>query len=78
MARILTAIVFLPILFSILWLAPPIWFAAMAGLAILLGLYEYFSLSKQSGIIQAMAAAAAILAAFYFEFHGLIVLAIAA
>jgi phosphatidate cytidylyltransferase len=81
MARIITAIVFLPILFSILWLAPPVWFAALSGLAILLGLHEYFSLSKQAnpnGLIQAMAAALAILAAFYFQRHDLIAAVIAA
>lgn len=78
MVRIITAIVFLPILFSILWLAPPVWFAALAGLAILLGLQEYFSLSRQGGLIQAMAAALAILAAFYFERHDLVAAAVAA
>lgn len=67
MARVLSAIVFLPILFSVLWLASPIWFVAVAGLGILLGLYEYFALARQGGLPQGLIAAVAILAAFYFE-----------
>ena len=67
MARVLTAIIFLPILFSALWLGSPIWFAAMAGLAVLLGLYEYYALMKCGGQVQGMIAALAILAAFYFH-----------
>ena len=78
MARILTAIVFLPILFSVLWFGPPAWFAAMAGLAILLGLYEYYALTKSDGQILGMIAAAAILAAFYFHRHDLVLAILAA
>ncbi|MBS1786125.1 MAG: phosphatidate cytidylyltransferase [Acidobacteria bacterium] len=78
MARVLTAIVFLPILFSALWLGAPIWFAAMAGLAILLGLYEYYALTKSGGQIQGMIAALAILAAFYFHRHELVLAVVAA
>src|SRR5205085_11737604 len=78
MARVLTAIVFLPILFSALWLGAPIWFVAIAGAGILLGLYEYYALAKQGGQVQGMIAAVAILAAFYFERHELIVAVIAA
>lgn len=78
MARVLTAIVFLPILFSALWLGAPIWFVALAALGILLGLYEYYALAKQGGQIQGMIAAVAILAAFYFGRHELIVTILAA
>lgn len=78
MTRVLTAIIFLPILFSALWLGAPIWFAAMAGLAVLLGLYEYCSLTKSGGQAQMMIAAAAILAAFYFHRHELILAILAA
>ncbi len=77
-ARILTAIVFLPILFAILWLGAPIWFAALAGVGILLGLYEYYALAKQGGQIQGMLAAVGILAAFYFGRHDLVAAVIAA
>ncbi len=78
MARVLSAIVFLPILFSALWLGSPIWFVGIASAGVLLGLYEYYALAKQGGQIQGMTAAAAILAAFYFERHELIVAVIAA
>ena len=78
MARILTAIVFLPILFSILWLGPPVWFAALAGLAIVLGLYEYYALTKSNGLVLGIVAAAAILAAFYFHRHDLVLAILAA
>ncbi len=77
MARVLSAIIFLPILFSVLWLAPPIWFVAIAGLGVLLGLYEYFALSKQGGLIHGLIAAVGILAAFYFEKQELIVAIVA-
>lgn len=78
MARVLTAIIFLPILFSALWLGSPIWFAAMAGLAVLLGLYEYYALMKCGGQVQGMIAALAILAAFYFHRHELVLAIVAA
>jgi phosphatidate cytidylyltransferase len=78
MARVLSAIVFLPILFSALWFGSPIWFVGMASAGILLGLYEYYALAKQGGQVQGMMAAVAILAAFYFEKHELIVAVIAA
>ncbi|MFN8000392.1 MAG: phosphatidate cytidylyltransferase [Acidobacteriota bacterium] len=77
MARVLTAIVFLPILFSALWLGAPYWFVALAGAGILLGLYEYYALAKQGGLIQGMLAALAILTAFYVHQHELIVVVIA-
>jgi phosphatidate cytidylyltransferase len=69
MSRVLTAIVFLPILFSALWLGAPVWFATLAGAGILLGVYEYYALAKQRGLIRGLIAAAALLAAFYFERH---------
>jgi phosphatidate cytidylyltransferase len=78
MARVLSAIVFLPILFAAMWLAAPIWFVAIAGLGILLGLYEYYALAKQGGQVQGMIAAVAILAAFYFGRHELIAAIISA
>jgi CDP-diglyceride synthetase len=46
MARVLTAIVFIPILMAALWIGSPFWFVGMAGVAILLGLHEYHSLSR--------------------------------
>ncbi len=77
MARVLTAIIFLPILFAALWASSPIWFVALAALGILLGLYEYYALAKEGGQIQGILAGAAILAAFYYDQHNLIVIVIA-
>ncbi|MGH9841811.1 MAG: phosphatidate cytidylyltransferase, partial [Blastocatellia bacterium] len=81
MARVLTAIVFLPILFAALWLGAPVWFVGIAAAGILLGLYEYYQLAKQAkqgGLAQGMIAAAAVLAAFYFRRHEWIVAILAA
>jgi phosphatidate cytidylyltransferase len=77
MARVLTAIIFLPILFAAIWAGSPIWFVVLVALGILLGLYEYYALAKEGGQIQGITAGAAILAAFYFEQHALIVIVIA-
>src|SRR5262245_14213024 len=78
MARVLSAIVFLPILFAALWLGAPIWFSAIAAAGIMLGLYEYYRLASRGGEVQGLAAAAATLAAFYFGQRELIVAIIAA
>jgi phosphatidate cytidylyltransferase len=78
MARVLSAIVFLPILFAALWIGGPIWFSAIAAAGVLLGLYEYYRLASCGGEVQGLAAAAATLVAFYFGRHELIVAIIAA
>jgi len=78
MARVLSAIIFLPILFAALWLGGPIWFSAIAAAGVLIGLYEYYKLASRGGEVQGLAAAAATLAAFYFEQRELIVAIIAA
>jgi phosphatidate cytidylyltransferase len=72
MARVLTAIVFLPILFAALWADSPVWFAGLAMAGILIGLFEYYALTKQGGEIQGVIAAASVLFAFYFHRHDLI------
>src|SRR5262249_58759765 len=66
MARVLSAIIFLPVLFAVLWLGSPIWFSSIAAAAILLGLYEYYRLASRGREVQGLAAAAATIAAFYF------------
>src|SRR5262245_54609386 len=82
MARVLSAIVLLPILFGLLWWGAPIWFILIAALAILLGLYEYYGLTGHdesfSSTIGCLVAACAVLAAFYYQRSDLIVLIIAA
>lgn len=67
MARVLTAIIVLPILFAAIWLGSPIYFIAMAVTAVLIGLVEYHLMTKCGGRAQGLLAAACILAAFYFQ-----------
>jgi phosphatidate cytidylyltransferase len=80
MARVLTAIIFLPVLIAAIWAASPIWFIALAALGILLGLHEYYALANQGVKIQGqifyLLAGAAVLAAFYLEQHDLIIIII--
>jgi phosphatidate cytidylyltransferase len=78
MARVLSAIVLLPIILAALWFGGPIWFSAIAAAGILIGLYEYYRLAARGGEVQGLVAAAATLAAFYFGRHDLVVAAIAA
>src|SRR5262245_4075274 len=78
MARVLSAIIFLPILFAALWLGAPIWFSAIAAVGLLIGLYEYYQLASLGGEVQGMVAAAAALDAFYFGRLDLVVVIIAA
>ncbi|MGE0129151.1 MAG: phosphatidate cytidylyltransferase [Blastocatellales bacterium] len=78
MARVLSAIVFIPILLAALWVGEPIWFSAIAATGVLLGIYEYYRLAKHGGEVQGLLAAAATLAAFYFGRHDLIAAIIAA
>ncbi|MBI1763669.1 MAG: phosphatidate cytidylyltransferase [Acidobacteria bacterium] len=78
MARVLTAIIFLPFLFAALWLGSPIYFVTLAALAIVLGLVEYYRLAKAGGEAQGLIAAAGIIAAFYFGRHDLVAAILAA
>ncbi len=78
MARVLSAIIFLPVLFAALWSGSPIWFSAIAAAGVLIGLYEYYRLASRGGEVQGLAAAAATLAAFYFGRQDLVVAIIAA
>jgi len=45
MKRVLTAIVFLPILFYLIWIQGPLPFVFLAAIAILLGVYEFSTLA---------------------------------
>jgi phosphatidate cytidylyltransferase len=70
MARVLTAVVFLPLLFAALWWGPPISFVGLAAVAIWLGLLEYYAMTARvgarSGRVPGLLAATGIMAAFYF------------
>ena len=64
MARVLTAVVFIPILMFAIWIGGPLWFIGMAGVAILLGLHEYHSLSQNGGFPTGVIAVLLLMAAF--------------
>jgi phosphatidate cytidylyltransferase len=77
MARVLTAVVFLPILFTALWADSPVWFAGLAMAGVLIGLFEYYALTKQGGEVQGVITASLILASYYFHRQDLILFFIA-
>ena len=64
MARVLTAVVFIPILMAALWIGDPLWFIGMAVVAILLGLHEYHSLSRIGGFATGAIAVLLLVVAF--------------
>jgi len=82
MARIISAVVFIPILIVTLWRGAPIYFAALVGVALALGLIEYYRLAERVGArggrVQGILAAAALLTAFYQGQHEWIVAVMAA
>jgi phosphatidate cytidylyltransferase len=78
MARVLTAIIVLPILFAALWLGSPIYFIVMAAAAVIIGLVEYHLMMKCGGRTQGLLAAAGVLLAFYFLRIDLVAAVIAA
>jgi phosphatidate cytidylyltransferase len=82
MARIISAVVFLPILIVTLWRGSPVYFAALAGVALALGLIEYYRLADRVGArggrVQGMLASAVLLLGFYHKQPEWIVAALAA
>lgn len=70
MARVLSAIVFLPILLLIIWRGAPIYFSGLIAIVAVLGLLEYKNIAAQVGMkvgaAQSITAAVGILTAFYF------------
>jgi phosphatidate cytidylyltransferase len=78
MARVLTAIVFIPILMAALWVGSPFWFVGLTGVAILLGLHEYCALGRVGGMLTGSLAALGLMIAFYRGEHGWIAAILAA
>ncbi len=76
MARFLTAVVLLPILFAAIWLGGPLYFSILATVGIVLGLIEYYSLTQKvgarSGYVIGLAATLALAGAFFTGRHDLI------
>ena len=50
MARVLSALVLIPLVLAALWLAPHWWFVALLGAVLVLGFIEYARLSAASGL----------------------------
>jgi phosphatidate cytidylyltransferase len=73
MARLISAVVFLPILLVTLWRGAPIYFAALAMIAVVLGLVEYYRITDRVGArasrVPGILAAVGVLAAFYLARH---------
>lgn len=69
MARVISAIIFLPILIAAIVVDSPVYFAALVALAVILGLLEYYSLAERveasAGRVPGILASAAILTYFY-------------
>ena len=80
--RVISAIIFLPILLLIIWRGSPIYFSGLIFIAAILGLFEYKNIAEQVGLKASSApvfiAALAILSSFYFHRPDLIVAALAA
>src|SRR6266542_3169707 len=76
MARVLSAIIFLPILFAALWMGAPIWFSAIAAAGVLIGLYEYYRLASRGGEVQGLAAAVRVFGVLYVAVLGGYIIAI--
>lgn len=72
MARVITALIFLPVLFTAVWIESPAFFVSLASIGILLGLHEYFALARSGGLVQGLLAGSAILASFYFQLPAVI------
>ena len=77
MSRVLSAIIFLPILLLIIWRGSPIYFSGLIFVAAILGLLEYKNIAEQVGLkassCPVFIAALAILSSFYFHRPDLIV-----
>ncbi len=82
MARVLSAVVFLPILLLIIWRGAPLYFSALIAIVAVLGLLEYKNIAAQVGLkvgaAQSILAAVGVLTAFYFQRPEFIVASLAA
>ncbi len=80
MARVLSAVVFIPILLLIIWRGDPLYFSVLILVVAVLGLLEYKNIAAQVemkvGAAQSIAAAVGILIAFYFQRPEFIVLSL--
>lgn len=82
MARIISAVIFLPVLIAAIRVESPVYFSALVAIAVVLGLIEYYALAERVGArarrVQGLLASAAILTSFYYGRFDLIAAALAA
>src|SRR5436189_3715536 len=82
MARVLSAVVFIPILLLIIWRGAPLYFSVLMLVVAVLGLLEYKNIAAQVGMkvgaTQSILATVGVLAGFYFQRPDLIVVSLAA
>jgi phosphatidate cytidylyltransferase len=73
MARLVSAVIFLPILLVTLWKGDPIYFAALALIAVVLGLVEYYGITDRVGArasrVPGLIVAVGVLIAFFQTRH---------
>ena len=81
MARVLSAIVFLPVLLLIIWRGAPLYFSALILVVAILGLLEYKNIAAQVGLkvgaVPSILAAIGVLSAFYWQRPEFIALSLA-
>jgi phosphatidate cytidylyltransferase len=82
MTRIISAVIFLPVLIAAIWIGSPVYFCVLVGVAAILGLVEYYALTDRVGArshrVTGLLAAAAILPSFYYGKMEWIVIALTA
>jgi len=64
--RVLTSVVLVPVLFVVVWLLPPVYFAGLAVIAAAIGQYELYTMAKARGITPLMVAGIALGALMVF------------
>ncbi len=71
MARVISAVIFIPILLFVIWRTPPIYFSALILAAAVLGILEFKNIAEHVGLkvgaVQSIAAAVGVMVAFYWQ-----------
>lgn len=81
MARVLSAVVFLPVLLLIIWRGAPVYFAGLIVIVAALGLLEYRNIAAQIGLkvgaAQSIVAALGIFIGFYWQLPEIVLVSFA-
>lgn len=82
MARVISALIFIPVLLLIIWRGEPLYFFWLIFIAAMLALFEYKNIAAhvglKAGITPSLLAASAILSAAYFSQPELVIVVLAA